>query len=148
MQPRVRDRSRRRARRLDAVIAPVALPPRGPARAQRSTGGLVLAQRSMQAPRMTRPQKLEQPAIDTWIAKHVAWENVHGNTLAKKFEFPDFATALAFVVRIGGAAEKHNHHPDIELGWGRALVKWSTHDAGGVTELDLKLAELSDSYAK
>ena len=63
----------------------------------------------------------------------------------RTFAFADFASALAFVVRLGCHAEKRDHHPDVELGWGRASVRWSTHDAGGITSLDLELAELSDS---
>jgi 4a-hydroxytetrahydrobiopterin dehydratase len=64
--------------------------------------------------------------------------------IAKRFTFPDFAAALGFVVRAGCWAEKHDHHPDVELGWGRARLLWSTHDAGGVTQLDLDGAEASD----
>ena len=42
------------------------------------------------------------------------------------------------------AAEKRDHHPDMELGWGKAKVAWSTHDAGGLTQLDLDLAETTE----
>jgi 4a-hydroxytetrahydrobiopterin dehydratase len=52
------------------------------------------------------------------------------------------------VVRVGLAAEKKDHHPDVELGWGRARVLWTTHDAGGITSLDVELAALTDSFAK
>ena len=59
--------------------------------------------------------------------------------------FPDFASALAFVVRLGCLAEKKDHHPDIELGWGKVRVLWTTHDAGGLTRLDLEMAEAADA---
>jgi 4a-hydroxytetrahydrobiopterin dehydratase len=67
------------------------------------------------------------------------WQ-VREDRLAKTFTFPDFATALAFVNRIGAAAENQGHHPDIHLGWGRVAVEISTHDAGGITESDFILA--------
>jgi 4a-hydroxytetrahydrobiopterin dehydratase len=41
-------------------------------------------------------------------------------------------------------AEKRDHHPDVTIGWGKARVLWTTHDAGGVTDLDLALAEATD----
>jgi 4a-hydroxytetrahydrobiopterin dehydratase len=65
---------------------------------------------------------------------------VREDRLAKTFVFPDFAAALAFVNRIGAAAEAQGHHPDIHLAWGRVDVETSTHDAGGITESDFALA--------
>ena len=44
-------------------------------------------------------------------------------------------------------AEKRDHHPDVELGWGRARVVWTTHDQKGVTSLDVELAEATDALA-
>jgi 4a-hydroxytetrahydrobiopterin dehydratase len=65
---------------------------------------------------------------------------VRDDRLAKTFVFPDFVTALAFVNRIGAAAEDQGHHPDVHLAWGRVNVEISTHDAGGITESDFTLA--------
>jgi 4a-hydroxytetrahydrobiopterin dehydratase len=96
---------------------------------------------------MTRPHKLPQATIDAWLATHAGWEHVGTNALTKSFKLPDFGTALALAVRIGVEAEKRDHHPDIELGWGKLKVLWSTHDAGGVTQLDLELAEATDRFA-
>ncbi len=67
-----------------------------------------------------------------------------GQRLAKTFLFPDFATALAFVNRVGAAAEEQGHHPDIHLAWGRVDVETWSHDAGGITDRDFKLAEAVD----
>ena len=53
---------------------------------------------------------------------------------------PDFASALRVVDAIGEAAEKANHHPDLDLRWGRVDVRTSSHDAGGVTSRDVDLA--------
>jgi len=68
------------------------------------------------------------------------WRIVDGHHLEKEFRFPDFAQALAFVNRIGAAAEEMGHHPDLELGWGRVRVTLRTHDAGGITSKDYALA--------
>jgi 4a-hydroxytetrahydrobiopterin dehydratase len=94
--------------------------------------------------RMARPQKLEPSVVEAWLAAHPGWERVDGRALARALKFADFAAALAFVVRLGLAAEKRDHHPDVELGWGRVRVLWSTHDAGGITQLDLDLAEATE----
>jgi 4a-hydroxytetrahydrobiopterin dehydratase len=89
---------------------------------------------------------MDAHSVDSWIASHPGWERTD-NAIAKRFTFPDFASALAFVVRVGCFAEKRDHHPDVEIGWGRARLLWSTHDAGGVTRLDLDAAEASDKIA-
>ncbi len=96
---------------------------------------------------MARPAKLDDGAVTAWVAKHAGWERVGEGAIAKRFTFPDFGAALGFVVRVGCLAEKKDHHPDVELGWGRARVLWSTHDAGGVTQRDLDAAETVDGLA-
>lgn len=69
------------------------------------------------------------------------WRVVGQHQLEKEFRFPDFVKALAFVNRIGTAAERLNHHPDILLGWGKVHVTTWSHDANGITERDWKLAQ-------
>lgn len=71
------------------------------------------------------------------------WELTDG-ALRKRFSFEDFAGALAFANRVGGAAEAANHHPDVALGWGYVEVAWVSHDAGGVTERDTQMAARCD----
>ena len=96
---------------------------------------------------MTRPTKLEKSAVDAWLAKHSGWERQGEGALARTFKLKDFSAALGLVVRVGLAAEKQDHHPDVELGWGKARFLWSTHDAGGITQLDLSLAETTETLA-
>jgi len=62
-------------------------------------------------------------------------------SLVKEFSFPDFKTALTFVNKVGELAEAANHHPDINLSWGKVLISLSTHDEGGITEKDRRLAK-------
>jgi 4a-hydroxytetrahydrobiopterin dehydratase len=96
---------------------------------------------------MGRPSKLESAAVDAWLVGQVGWTRTQAGGIAKVFPFADFASALAFVVRVGCLAERRDHHPDVELGWGRARIGWSTHDAGGVTSLDLEAAEATDTLS-
>lgn len=95
---------------------------------------------------MARLPKLDHEAVEAWLASHPAWER-SGELIARTFKFRDFSEALGFVVRVGMLAEKKDHHPDVELGWGRARVAWSTHDAGGLTRFDLDAAEATDQLA-
>jgi 4a-hydroxytetrahydrobiopterin dehydratase len=106
---------------------------------------------------MSRPSKLEDTRVSSWLSDHPGWKRTDApaasgsvlgpQSIAKAYTFPDFASALAFAVRVGCIAERMDHHPDLELGWGRARVTWSTHDAGGLTQLDLQAAEATDSAA-
>lgn len=65
--------------------------------------------------------------------------------LRKDFKFPDFAQALAFVNALGWIAERENHHPDLELGWGRCQVRFSTHDVGGISLNDFICAAKTEA---
>lgn len=64
-----------------------------------------------------------------------------GKWLRRRFEFSNFRKALALVNAAGALAEEHKHHPDIKFGWGYAEFWLQSHDAGGITERDIKLAQ-------
>jgi 4a-hydroxytetrahydrobiopterin dehydratase len=70
-----------------------------------------------------------------------------GNALAKTFRFVDFPSAFAFMTRVALAAEKLDHHPDWTNVWNRVEVRLSTHDAGGITLLDFRLAAAIEAAA-
>ena len=72
------------------------------------------------------------------------WVVADGHHLLKEYRFPDFATALAFVNRVGAVAEAEGHHPNIELTWGRVAIKIWTHAIDGLTESDFVLAAKAD----
>ena len=75
------------------------------------------------------------------IAQHLpAWEVVEEHHLKRRFEFPDFRSALDFTVRVGEVAEQEGHHPDIYLAWGKVEVTIWTHKIDGLTESDFILA--------
>lgn len=65
--------------------------------------------------------------------------------LVKEFSFPDFKGALAFVNEVGELAEEMSHHPDIELSWGKVVVKLTTHSEAMVTDKDRELAKAIDA---
>ncbi len=62
----------------------------------------------------------------------------------KEYGFEDFVSAVDFVNRLTELAEEREHHPDLEVGWGKVVVHFSTHSEGGVTEKDLAIAEATD----
>ena len=72
------------------------------------------------------------------------WEVVNEHHLHRRFDFPDFVKALAFVNRVGELAEQQGHHPDILLTWGKAEVTIWTHKVDGLTESDFILAAKID----
>lgn len=72
------------------------------------------------------------------------WSVVKGHHLEKTFSFPDFKSALDFVVRAGDVAERQGHHPDILLRWGSAQFTIFTHKVDGLTESDFVLAAKID----
>ena len=68
-----------------------------------------------------------------------------GKLLKKNFKFENFAAALEFVNRVGALAEAADHHPDITFGWGYAELSLTTHDRGGITDVDIALATKIDA---
>lgn len=72
-----------------------------------------------------------------------AWK-VEDDALVRRYAFPDFAQALAFVNGVGALAEAANHHPDIVLTYGSVGLTWTTHDVGGLSQADFVMAARSD----
>ena len=70
-----------------------------------------------------------------------------GKAIEKNFRFQDFSEAFAFLARVAMHAEKVDHHPEFTSRWNRIDFRLTSHDAGGVTERDLALAEAIDRLA-
>lgn len=83
--------------------------------------------------------------IATLAAQVDRWQVVDGHHLSRRFNFPDFVTALDFVNRIGAVAEAEDHHPDLYLAWGKVKVEIWTHACDGLTENDFILAAKIDA---
>jgi len=67
--------------------------------------------------------------------------------LERTFRFKDFSEAFAFLTRVAMHAEKVDHHPEFTNVWNKVEFRLTTHDTGGVTERDIKLAEAINGLA-
>lgn len=77
------------------------------------------------------------------------WTEVEGrDAIAKSFRFRDFNQAFGFMSRVAMVAEKRDHHPEWFNVYNKVDVILATHDAGGVTELDIELAGFMDRIAE
>ena len=93
-------------------------------------------------------QKLIADARKAALAKLSGWAEVAGrDAITKKFVFKDFNQAFGFMTRAALIAEKMDHHPEWFNVYKTVEVTLSTHSAGGVTELYVKLAEVMDKLA-
>jgi 4a-hydroxytetrahydrobiopterin dehydratase len=93
-------------------------------------------------------QKLSAEQRKSALAKLAGWSDVAGrDAITKKFVFKDFNQAFGFMTRAALVAEKMDHHPEWFNVYKTVEVTLSTHDAGGVTERDVKLAEAMDKIA-
>jgi len=89
------------------------------------------------------PEKLQGKSIQEWLEVHPGW-NRKSNALVKEYRLASFRDSIVFVNRIAGLADAADHHPDIDVRFNRVLIALSTHDAGGITAADLKMAEALD----
>lgn len=90
---------------------------------------------------------------DTTLSRTQAQEGAPGwrlllGRLMLSVKFPDFARALGFVNAVGDLAELHQHHPEIDLRWGRVVLAVASHDVGGLTERDLQFTSVVDEFIK
>lgn len=94
---------------------------------------------------MSQPnyKKLSGNELDERIRSLSGWELKDGK-LQKSFKFSNFIEAFGFMTRIALEAEKMNHHPEWSNVYNAVTVKLSTHDAGGITDYDIKLANIID----
>ncbi|MCZ6454661.1 MAG: 4a-hydroxytetrahydrobiopterin dehydratase [Alphaproteobacteria bacterium] len=93
-------------------------------------------------------EKLSDTARTAALAGLSGWTVVDGrDAIAKTFTFKDFNEAFGFMSRVALKAEAMNHHPEWFNVWNRVEVTLSTHDAGGLTELDIELAGFMDAAA-
>ena len=96
---------------------------------------------------MARPAKLADAALEAALAKLSGW-SLRDGKLHKQFRFDDFIQAFGFMTRVALVAEAMNHHPEWSNVWNRVDVDLNTHDAKGITELDVSLASRMDELAR
>jgi 4a-hydroxytetrahydrobiopterin dehydratase len=95
---------------------------------------------------MPRPAKLSSEEISSALPSLPGWSVIEGK-LHREYTFPDFVHAFAFMAAVATVAERLDHHPEWSNVYKRVSVDLSTHDAGGITELDVKLAGSMEKIA-
>ena len=93
-------------------------------------------------------EKLSDSAIEDKLNGLNGWKRAESKeAIQKTFKFQDFSGAWAFMARVALLAEKMNHHPEWFNVYNRVEVTLNTHDVGGLSELDFKMAGALDGYA-
>jgi len=88
--------------------------------------------------------RLTDPDVDSRLGELPGWQR-SGQTIHRTYRFEDFPAAMAFANRVAGIAEAQDHHPDILVRYREVTLNLSTHDAGGLTERDFRLARQIDA---
>jgi 4a-hydroxytetrahydrobiopterin dehydratase len=96
---------------------------------------------------VARPKALSTSEIADRLTDLEGW-TVENEKLHRSYAFADFTEAFAFMTRSALHAEKMDHHPEWSNVYNRVEVDLTTHDAGGLTELDFMLAELMNQAAR
>ena len=95
-----------------------------------------------------KPYLLQDDELKELVVKIPKWE-LMDNCIEREFDFDNFIEAFAFMTKIALICEKHNHHPNWENVYSRVKIKLTTHDLGGVTNLDQTIAsEINDIFKK
>jgi 4a-hydroxytetrahydrobiopterin dehydratase len=99
---------------------------------------------------MPNREKLSDDAVAAFVTANAGWTRAErgSSMLTRTFSFDDYAAGIAFAVRVGFAADARDHHPDMAIGYRRVEVAWSTHDAGGISEIDVEMAKRTDTLAR
>jgi 4a-hydroxytetrahydrobiopterin dehydratase len=84
---------------------------------------------------------MDQQAPEGWSIEE------GGEALVRMFKFADFSAAFGFLTRVALHAEKIDHHPEFTNVWNRVDFRLTSHDAGGVTDRDVSLAEAINQLA-
>lgn len=99
-------------------------------------------------PRRGHEHRLSEAQVRELQAQVDAWELVEdGRALCKTFRFPDYYHTLSFVNALAHVANREDHHPDLAVHYDRCVVRWSTHDCGGLSENDFICAAKADRLA-
>ena len=88
--------------------------------------------------------QLTPEALKQFLAEHPEWKH-EGGMLRRTYEAPTFLKGIEFVSQVAKAAEAADHHPDIDIRWRKVTLALVTHDAGGLTWRDTKLAAEADT---
>ncbi|WP_229640796.1 4a-hydroxytetrahydrobiopterin dehydratase [Waterburya agarophytonicola] len=90
---------------------------------------------------------LTQTEIDSKITAIPQWQQ-KDRTLTRTFKFKNFVKAIAFVNQLVEPAEAAGHHPDIEISYNKVTISLTTHESGGITQMDFDLAQTISQLAQ
>ena len=94
------------------------------------------------------PAPLDENQLRDALSERHCWEGHRETGIHCHRELPSFAAVMRLVAAVGEAAEEMDHHPDIDIRYNKVTFCLLTHSAGGVTELDIALAEKIDSLVE
>ena len=86
---------------------------------------------------------IEKNQLDSFIEKNPSWI-IDNKTIKKEFKFENFIEAFGFMSKVALLSEKIDHHPDWQNIYNKVKINLTTHDKGGITTNDIKLAEAID----
>ena len=86
-----------------------------------------------------KPYLLQEEELKELIVKIPNWKLID-NYIEREFNFNNFTEAFSFMTKIALICEKYNHHPNWENVYSKVIIKLSTHDLGGITNLDQTIA--------
>jgi 4a-hydroxytetrahydrobiopterin dehydratase len=95
-----------------------------------------------------RVSKLSVEELAAGLPSVPDWTIDLGGMLRRTFVFSGFLDAVGFVNQVAEAAERADHHPDIDIRWNKVILALTTHDSGGLTEKDFALAQEADGLFK
>jgi 4a-hydroxytetrahydrobiopterin dehydratase len=93
---------------------------------------------------MAKYPKLDDAAVEAGLARVPGWSVKQGK-LHREFEFADFTAAFGFMTSLALRAEAMNHHPDWSNVYNRVVIDLQSHDVGGISERDFRLAEAANT---
>ncbi|HOV95329.1 MAG TPA: 4a-hydroxytetrahydrobiopterin dehydratase [Thermomonas sp.] len=97
-------------------------------------------------PRHGHDHRLSDASIRELMPQLAGWDLVeNGHALSKTFPFADYYRTLAFVNALAHVAHREDHHPDLSVHYDRCVVRFSTHDVGGLSENDFICAAKADA---
>jgi 4a-hydroxytetrahydrobiopterin dehydratase len=93
--------------------------------------------------------RLTEARVRELLPQVPGWQSVEdGHALTKTFAFPDYYRTMAFVNALAFMAHREDHHPDLSVHYNRCVVRYSTHDAGGLSENDFICAARADALVQ
>jgi 4a-hydroxytetrahydrobiopterin dehydratase len=99
-------------------------------------------------PRRGAEHRLEAAVVKSRLAALPGWSAIEdGAAISKTFRFPDYYRTLAFVNALAYVAHREDHHPDLGVHYDRCVVRFSTHDVGGLSENDFVCAAKTELLA-